>query len=326
MATKEVLKHGESYVPEINDADTSEFGKYETYSRDKIDEKVKNVAVSSGYDWSGRKICFEGDSLTGNATMGYPAYVAEQTDATAVNIAIGGKAVYPNEVGAKCDFRRRVSSIPADVDAIIILGDCNGNILMDASQSYSVDPTEWGGRWNLALDAIKRSFPTVPVILCLEWVGSFNSNHSKHGAEAFWKFSNNHGLIYVNLMIESPLNLRYAASVWGLNDNDQVHTNHEAMPLFADVIIRKLKEIPPFQWTGSDTLTLTTTELTVAAGATAEIEYTIAGDLSIQWTSDNMDVACVMGGVVYGMAAGTATITATTRNGNTATCTVTVTE
>ena len=71
---------------------------------------------------------------------------------------------------------------------------------------------------------------------------------------------------------------------------------------------------------------MTTTELTVEAGKTAEIEYAITGDMSIQWTSDNMDVACVMGGVVYGMTTGNATITATTRNGNTATCTVTVTE
>ena len=43
MATKDVLKHGENYVPTINDASISEFEAYETYSRKKIDEKLSEL-------------------------------------------------------------------------------------------------------------------------------------------------------------------------------------------------------------------------------------------------------------------------------------------
>jgi DNA-binding beta-propeller fold protein YncE len=219
-----------------------------------------------------------------------------------------------------------VSNIPADTDAIIIMGDCNSALFMDVSQAYSTNPGEWGGRWNLALDAIKRSFPTVPVFLVYEWVGSMSGKSTKNGPEAFWRFANNHGCIFVNLQTESPLNLRYAAQVWGLNDNDAVHTSHEAMPLFADVIIRHLRQIPPPVWQGFDTIAIAESSVEVQVGKTVNLTVTKTGDLSSQWTSDNMDVACVLGGVVYGMAAGTATITATTRNGNTASCAVTVIE
>lgn len=325
MQSKEILKHKGLIVPTINDASDSKFGKYEVYSREFVDEMLARLTAQGGYDWSGRKICFEGESLTGNMAMGYPAYVCEKTGATAANIAISGKAVYPDSPGNDWDFRRRVSNIPADADAIIIMGDCNGSTWVDASQAYSTNPAEWGGRWNLALDAIKKAFPTVPVFLVFEWVGNLGSKLIKEGPEVFWRFANNHGLLFINLRTESPLVLTYAAPAWGLNDNDVVHTNHEAMPLFADVILRHLRQIPPPVWQGYDSITLTTKELTVAAGKTAKIEYTIDGDLSNAWTSSDENVACVMGGTVYGMTPGTVTITATTRNGNTASCTVTVT-
>lgn len=324
MATKDVLKHGENYVPTINDNASSSFGAYETYSRDKLDEKLGQVAVSAGYDWSGKKIVFEGESITMNGTMRYPEYVAEQTGCTAVKIGLAGVPVYGNYPGQGKDFRRRVSNIPADADAIIIMGDVNAGPPATITEPFTTDITKWGGRWNVTVDAIKRSFPTVPVFLVSEYV---MSKHSPGTAEQFRKTSHMYGAHPVILAEESPLNLRYAGKqVWGLSATDGVHCNHAAMPLFADVIIRHLKQVPPFEWSGSDTLTLNTTELSVAVDATADIEYSITGDLSIQWTSDNQDVACVMGGKVYGMTAGTATITATTRNGNKATCTVTVTE
>jgi hypothetical protein len=332
MASKDILKHNGNTVPTINDSANSPFGGFEVYSREKVDALLKALQMHSGHDWSGKKITFEGESLTGNATMGYPAYVAEQTGATAKNIAISGKMIYPNAAGSFEDFRRRVSNIPADTDAIIIMGDCNSKYearVDNVDDYYKYDAMTWAGRWNIALRAIKKSFPTVPVFLVSQWVSENDSKYAieyiKTYVEGFWRFANRHGLILVNLATESPLSLSYAYSVWGLTATDRIHTNHEAMPLFADVIIRHLKQIPPPVWKGSDTLTLTTTQLTVAAGATAEIEYAITGDLSVQWTSDNMDVACVMGGVVYGMAAGEAVITCTTRNGNNATCRVTVT-
>lgn len=329
MASKDVLKHGSRYVPEINDAESSRFDAYETYSRKKIDEKLTDVS-GSFCNWAGRKIVFEGDNLTANAAIGYPAYVADQMGATAATIGISGHAVYPNNAGAASDFRRRISNIPADADAIIILGDMNsgGQAVHGVDECYKTDPLLWAGRWNLAIDAIRRSFPTVPIILCTPWVGSraaMRIHQARYVPEAFRHFSNLYGCSFINLATECPLNLMYAQSVWGLTATDQTQCSHEAMPLFADVIVRKLRQIPPFRWSGRDTIRIQESDVTVAAGSTAALTVTQTGDLSVRWTSSNMDVACVMGGVVYGMSPGTATVTATTRNGNTASCTVTVT-
>lgn len=76
-------------------------------------------------------------------------------------------------------------------------------------------------------------------------------------------------------------------------------------------------------------VTLDPTELTVDKGKTAKITATLepedATDTEIEWTSDHEDIATVDAGTVTGVAAGEATITATTHDGNhTATVTVTV--
>ena len=332
MASKDVLKHGESYVPTINDNNSSDFEAYETYSRRMIDQKIAAAGAGSGgqvtetgYDWTGKKIVYEGDSITMNGAMAYPEYVAEQTGSTPVKIGISGVPIMGNYAGQAKDFRRRVSNIPADADAVVIMGDCNA-IDTDQGNEYSTDISKWAGRWNVVIDAIKRSFPTVPLFLVSEYPMAGKDANNKNVPVLFRALSQRYGCHFVCLAEESPLSLLYGQKAWGLTETDGVHCNHAAMPLFADVIIKHLKSVPPYEWSGSDTLTMTTTELTVAAGATAEIEYAITGDMSIQWTSDNMDVACVVGGTVYGMTAGMATITATTRNGNTAACTVTVTE
>lgn len=328
MTNKDVLKYGAEYVPTINDNPTSEFEQYETYSRKKIDEKIKKSggsSIASGYDWSNRKIVFEGESITMNNTAAYPEYVAEQTGCTAVKIGQAGRPIMGSYPGQSVDFRRRLSTIPADVDAIIIMGDCLGAPLTLTAATPDESADTWGGRWNIAVHTLKRAFPTVPLILVSEFPMAGRELRNMNTAYQFQMTARKYGAIFVCLADESPLSLSYSQKAWGLTDTDGTHCSHEAMPLFADVIIKHLKEIPPYQWTGTSTITIDETA-TVAVGNTVDIGYTITGDLSIQWTSDNMDVACVMGGKIYGMAAGTATITATTRNGQTASCVVTVTE
>lgn len=326
MESKEVLKHGDNYVPEINDAPSSDFEAYETYSRKKLDEKLKVIggSVNSGHDWAGQLIVFEGESITMNGTMKYPEYVQEQVGCGIAKIGISGFPIMGSYPGHDRDFRRRVSNIPADADAIIILGDCNA---IDTTQSdeYSTDISKWAGRWNVVIDAIKRSFPTVPLFLVSEYPMAGKDTQNKNVPVLFRALSQRYGCHFVCLAEESPLSLLYSQKTWGLTETDGVHCNHAAMPLFADVIIRHIKQTPPPEWEGTDTITIDATA-SVAVDSTASIGYEVTGDQSVKWTSDNMDVACVLGGVVYGMAVGTATITAITRNGNTATCTVTVTE
>lgn len=320
MSTKNVLKHGTEYVPTINDSPASDFGAYETYSRAKIEEKLKTVG---GWDWSGRMIVCEGESITTNGTMGYPKYVAEQTGSTAAVIGIAGVPVMGNYPGYARDFRRRVSNIPANADAIIIMGDCNA-IDTDLGNEYSTDITKWAGRWNVVVDAVKRSFPTVPLFLVSEYPMAGKDAQNKNVPVLYRALSQRYGARFVCLGEESSLSLLYGQAAWGLTATDGVHCSHGAMPLFADVIIRHIRQTPPPVWTGSDAVTIDAAAA-VTVGGTASIGYTVTGDQSVQWTSDNMDVACVLGGRVYGMAEGTATVTAKTRSGKTAACTVTVT-
>ena len=196
METKNVLKYGDEYVPTINDAGSSNFAGYETYSRKKIDEKLKDVVGSgttvSGHDWSGKKIVYEGESITMNGTMAYPEYVAEQTGSTAAKIGIAGVPIMGSYVGQAKDFRRRVSNIPADADAVIIMGDCNA-IDTDQGNEYSTDISKWAGRWNVVIDAIKRSFPTVPLFLVSEYPMAGKDGNNKNVPVLFRALSQQYG-------------------------------------------------------------------------------------------------------------------------------------
>ena len=74
---------------------------------------------------------------------------------------------------------------------------------------------------------------------------------------------------------------------------------------------------------------LSSTTASVEAGKRLQLTATVspdtATDKTVIWSSDNTKVATVSKGIVTGVAAGTATITAETVNGLTATCTITVT-
>ncbi|WP_376716926.1 Ig-like domain-containing protein [Enterococcus dongliensis] len=78
-------------------------------------------------------------------------------------------------------------------------------------------------------------------------------------------------------------------------------------------------------------MTLNKTTATLAVGATETLSATVAPDdatdKSVQFTSSDVTVATVtpIQGKVTAVAAGTATITATTANGKTAVCEVAVT-
>ena len=70
MAEKDIIKHGDKVIAEINDKASSEFEAYETYSRKMIDQKLSKLSTGGsgnnnagtgivGYDWSDRLICFD---------------------------------------------------------------------------------------------------------------------------------------------------------------------------------------------------------------------------------------------------------------------------
>lgn len=286
-----------------------------------------NVISTGGggtsYDWSNKKIVFEGDSITAN--IGFPSYIAGQLGATSSNIARAGFPVMGIYSGENKDFRHRISNISYNADAIVIMGDINNHNTdqSDAENWLTYDTSKWAGRVNTYIDAVKRSFPTVPVFLVSEY-GMGDDGITSLIVSQFYEYvAKRAGCIYVSTTAESGFSLSYAYPLWGLNGSDKVHAKSDVVELWAECVLNKIKTIKPPTWADSDTISIDNTK-SVSVGSTADINYTVTGNLSLQWTSSDYSVACVMGGKVYGISQGTATITAKTRNGNTATCTVTV--
>ena len=131
------------------------------------DYQGNQISTGGGgsFNWSGKKITFEGDSITSNCGM--PEYVASELGVTANKISQAGFPVMRSYAGHASDFRRRTSNIPADTDAIVILGDTNSNASWNdmPSTPFTQDITTWAGRWNVGIEAIKRSFPTAPLFI-----------------------------------------------------------------------------------------------------------------------------------------------------------------
>ncbi len=79
-----------------------------------------------------------------------------------------------------------------------------------------------------------------------------------------------------------------------------------------------------------ESVSLNAKSLSVREGESTTLKATVspsnATNPTVTWTSSNTSVATVSGGNVFGVAKGTAKITASSNNGKTATCTVTVTE
>ncbi len=82
------------------------------------------------------------------------------------------------------------------------------------------------------------------------------------------------------------------------------------------------------QYAFASGIKLNATKKTIKAGATYTLKATFTPkettDQTLTWTSSDTSIATVKDGVVTGVTAGTATITATTVNGKTATCKITV--
>lgn len=341
MAEKDIIKHGDKVIAEINDRSSSEFEAYETYSRKMIDQKLSKISTGgsgnsnagtgiSGYDWSNRLICFDGDSLTAGSAGKFSTVTINILGCSEKNIAQGGKAIFPDEVGAACDFRQRVSRIPHNVDLIFICGDFNAawSVAKTMEDCFATGLDTWAGRWNAGLAAIKKSFPNVPVMLVSPWTTAPSSSKNKHilqyNSQAMLTFARYWGCYFMDFSTETPMQLNFGHAWWSSTGLPNVHNNQRAADLVGMVLADRIKTIPAPEWSATDSVTLDVNTLSVAVGGTGVITPTLTGNYTNAWTSSDNNVACVLGGTVYGMSAGTATITCTTHNGVEASCVVTV--
>lgn len=75
--------------------------------------------------WSGKKVAFLGDSITGNGE--YVASYKSLTGCAVYNYGVGGShiAKSPDEDGTRPSFEERYTSIPTDADLVIVFGGTN---------------------------------------------------------------------------------------------------------------------------------------------------------------------------------------------------------
>ena len=108
----------------------------------------------------------------------------------------------------------------------------------------------------------------------------------------------------------------YSVRVVSLSNHEAVNTNRGYNSVYRTFTI---------SWG----ISLNKTSMSLPVGSTGTLSATVtpnsASNKTVTWTSSNTSVATVSNGTVKAVAQGTATITARNANGNTATCTVTVT-
>ncbi len=107
------------------------------------------------------------------------------------------------------------------------------------------------------------------------------------------------------------------------SDNDNKISSSDAR-----FILRTSVSLEAFYAIEADAVSLNTNSLIVYTGSSNTLTATIApvnvSVQSVSWTSSDEKIATVSNGRVFGVSAGTCTITASTRNGKRANCTVTV--
>lgn len=194
---------------------------------------VKNV-ISSTNQWNGKRVAFLGDSITDKIHVGttknYWQYLAEMLGLEPMVYGINGNqwnGVYKQAVKLKTEHAE-------DVDAIIIFAgtnDYNAGVPLGEWYSYAdketlvkggkmetrkkrtlqFDESTFRGRINIAIDYLKRNFPTKQIILLTPIHRAF-AHFSNDNIQPDESYCNNIGLYideYVSVVKE-------ASNVWAV--------------------------------------------------------------------------------------------------------------
>lgn len=209
-----------------------------------------------------------------------------------------------------------------------------------STDGKSVD-TEWGDEHYVTIEAINGSD------LSKGYVIKSHSDTTPY----FYQTSNSNGMaatdnkstaanypISVVFNDENDIDIALGGSATGaiLHYNKTTGSTGEMFRFYKDggqqnIYLYKRTEPVPVVIVSATGVSLDKTSAEIAVGATETLVATVAPanatNKTVTWKSSNTSVATVADGVVTGVAAGTATITATTEDGGfTATCTVTVKE
>ena len=275
-------------------------------------------------NWKGKKIIFDGTSLT-HPAFALASDICSKLGAVADNHHNDGKQTFYN-------FRARFQDYASDADAIVIELDGNGTpngVIEDITTST------WLGTANLALNCLRESFPTIPIFLISDWGtrGSVSVNGGKRMvllSECVHQLCAYHGCIHIDCSAESQFNMVNAKSrnAFSNTGSDDHQKKELAIKYLYPFIAKKIDEYVPLDELSETGITIDNTSISVKVGEIVNVHATVSPDKTVwntnHWSSADTSIATACGGEIRGESVGNTTVTVKTKHGFTAICNVTV--
>lgn len=324
--------------------------------RDNQNSGGSGTGTSTVNKLSGVKIGVLGDSVSAgnyycygdeNANVKtWHEIIANHTGCTINNVSRGGSALTTvTEDGYS--FIDRYNNLDSNCDVILVFGGINDYTWAGGTELGNIGDTDTNnicGALKTLCEGLINKYPSTPIGFILPY--GFNeykgSGTWKPYEDKIIEVLNYYGIPVCNLRTGSIMNanidfinskyFRYSSA--DAITGDKTHPNTTGHSIIAKPILSFIEniyydiystnissEILPTSISMRETLKITTGEESTLVVTFVPPTTT---DKTINWESDNTDIATVSDGVVTGVAEGNCNITATTINGKTATCAITV--
>lgn len=273
-------------------------------------------------------------------------FIADKTGAIINNVSRGGSSLTTVK-GDNYSFVDRYNNLDSDCKIILIFGGINDYAYAGNTELGNIgdtDTTNICGALKTLCEGLINKYPATPIGFILPY--GFN----EYKGSGTWKpyenkiieVLNYYGIPYLNLRTNSIMNanidfinskyFRYSSadSVTG----DKTHPNTAGHSIIAKPILSFIEDIYydmysidiPSEVLPTSISIRETLAITPGEQSTLAVTYipSTTTNKYLTWSSDNKSVATVSNGVVTGVGKGSCNIIATTSNGKTATCVVTV--
>ncbi len=187
-------------------------------------DKIDSFLVDFGFDpLAGKKITFIGDSITaGNGgtltpdgtKRAYPDYIAQYTDATIVNLGIGGAQISGDSSKAVVN---RYEKIPEDSDIIVFFAGVNDflNENVSCGSEKHDDPGTFYGDTKTCFEGISERYPDADVYVVttfhnrLEDYTAHSGKNMKQFMNVLTELARDYGFHIIDLYEEGFLNTNH---------------------------------------------------------------------------------------------------------------------
>lgn len=273
-------------------------------------------------------------------------FIADKTGAIINNVSRGGSTLTTvKEDGYS--FIDRYNNLDSDCDVILVFGGINDYTYAGNTELGNIgdtDTTNICGALKTLCEGLINKYPSVPIGFILPYgfneykgSGTWNPYENK-----IIEVLNYYGIPYINLRTNSIMNanidfinskyFRYSSA--DSTTGDKTHPNTAGHSIIAKPILSFIEEIyydiystdVPSEILPTSISMRETLEITTGEESTLAVTFvpSTTTNKTLTWKSSNTSIATVVDGVVTGVSEGNCNITATTTNGKTATCAITV--